>query len=70
MSPDLDGPGSRGIDLDFLLAISGDEKLLRRLNEFDTADTCSTGGRARGTDARWRLETGRAVEVLAAFAGC
>ena len=71
MSPDLDGPGTRGIELDFLLAISGDEKLLRRLNEFDTADTCcSTGERARGTDARWRLETGRAAEVLATFAGC
>lgn len=70
MSPDLDGPGNRGDELDFLLAISGDEKLLRKLNEFDTAETCcSTGGRARGTDAKWRLETGKAGEVLAVFAG-
>ena len=43
-----------GEELDFLLAISGDEKLLRRLNDFDCAETCSTSG--RGTDAKWKLE--------------
>ncbi|KAH6904345.1 trehalose-phosphatase [Coprinopsis sp. MPI-PUGE-AT-0042] len=39
---------------DFLLAISSDEKLLRRLNEDDGAETVSTSG--KGTDARWRVD--------------
>lgn len=70
MSSELEGPGNRGTELDFLMAMSGDEKLLRRLNEFDAAETCCTiGGRARGTDARWRVETGKVGEVLAIFAG-
>lgn len=64
MSPDIDEGG--GTDLDFLLAITKDEKLLRRLNEFDHAETCSTSG--RGTDAKWRLEAGKAREVLESFA--
>ena len=51
-----------GHDLDFVLAISGDEKLLRRLNEFDAAETCSTRG--KGTDARWRLDKTAVVGVL------
>ncbi|KAG6899346.1 hypothetical protein C0993_011062 [Termitomyces sp. T159_Od127] len=41
-------------DVDFILAVSGDEKLLRRLNEVDGAETCSTSG--RGTDAKWKVE--------------
>lgn len=70
ISSELEGPGNRGTELDFLMAMSGDEKLLRRLNEFDAAETCCTiGGRARGTDARWRVETGKVGEVLAIFAG-
>ena len=49
------GDSNGGLEeLDFLLAISGDEKLLRRLNDFDCAETCSTSG--RGTDAKWKLE--------------
>ena len=40
-----------GHDLDSVLAVSGDEKLLRRLNEIDAVETCSTRG--KGTDAQW-----------------
>jgi trehalose 6-phosphate synthase complex regulatory subunit len=47
----------------FVLAISGDEKLLRRLNELDGAETCSTSG--RGTDAKWRVDAvGEDLEVV------
>lgn len=63
MAPDVDD--SVGTDLDFLLAISSDEKLLRRLNEFDVAETCSTSG--RGTDAKWKLDAAHARAVLAQF---
>ena len=38
------------------------EKLLTRLNEFDAAETVSTSG--KGTDAKWRLESEEALEVL------
>jgi len=54
-------------EVDFLLAISSDEKLLRRLNEFDGSETVSTSG--KGTDAKWRLESEAAVGVLKGFAG-
>ncbi|KAG5642279.1 hypothetical protein DXG03_003056 [Asterophora parasitica] len=70
MSPDILDDGSAsgaGGNLDFVLAISGDEKLLRRLNELDQAETCSTS--KRGTDARWRLEPGSVVGVLKTLAG-
>ncbi|KAG6871722.1 hypothetical protein C0995_000805 [Termitomyces sp. Mi166 len=61
MSPDVfdaeaQSGGAGGGDVDFILAVSGDEKLLRRLNEVDGAETCSTSG--RGTDARWRIGPG------------
>ena len=52
---------------DFLLAISSDEKLLRRLNDDDGAETVSTSG--KGTDARWRVdfeELGGMLKALAA----
>ncbi|KAG6810498.1 hypothetical protein H0H92_011595 [Tricholoma furcatifolium] len=49
--------GSGGdADFDFVLVVSGDEKLLRRMNGVDGAETCSTSG--RGTDARWRVAGG------------
>ncbi|KAG6864034.1 hypothetical protein C0991_000927 [Blastosporella zonata] len=70
MSPDVfDAEGAGGLggeDRDFVLAVSGDEKLLRRLNEFEGAETCSTSG--RGTDARWRVESGEALGVLRTLA--
>ncbi|KAI6022066.1 glycosyltransferase family 20-domain-containing protein [Pisolithus marmoratus] len=40
-----------------VLGIGGDEKLLRRLNELDDAETVSTN--RRGTDAKWKLDLGR-----------
>jgi len=52
--------------LDFVLAVSGDEKLLCRLNDFDNAETCST--RCKGTDARWKLHPTEAVGTLWQFA--
>ncbi|KAJ7748550.1 alpha,alpha-trehalose-phosphate synthase [Mycena maculata] len=69
MSPDGSG-GDDGIangDLDLVLAISGDEKLIRRLNEFVTAETVATGGKA--TDAKWKLDADKVLETLGVFAG-
>ncbi|KAK0492831.1 alpha,alpha-trehalose-phosphate synthase [Armillaria luteobubalina] len=56
-----------GDDLEFVLAVSGDEKLLRRLNELDTAETCSTSG--KGTDAKWQVDRCQVGELLKLFAG-
>ncbi|KAG7443758.1 uncharacterized protein BT62DRAFT_953038 [Guyanagaster necrorhizus] len=55
-----------GDDLECVLAVSGDEKLLRRLNELDTAETCSTSG--KGTDAKWRMDRAQVGELLTVFA--
>ncbi len=52
-------------EIDFLLAISSDEKLLTRLNEVEGAETVSTGG--KGTDAKWRVESEEALGVLRAL---
>jgi hypothetical protein len=41
--------------------------LLRRLNEFDGAETVSTSG--KGTDAKWRLESEDTLGVLKGFVG-
>ena len=54
-------------DIDFALAVSGDEKLLRRLNELDGAETCSTRAN-KGTDAKWRLDVDQVVPTLWRFA--
>ncbi|KAK0472525.1 alpha,alpha-trehalose-phosphate synthase [Armillaria novae-zelandiae] len=56
-----------GDDLEFVFAVSGDEKLLRRLNELDTAETCSTSG--KGTDAKWQVDRSQVGELLKLFAG-
>ncbi|TFK65857.1 alpha,alpha-trehalose-phosphate synthase [Pluteus cervinus] len=56
-----------GTDLDFILAMTGDEKLVRRLNDFDNAETCSTS--SKGTDALWKLEAAQASGTLALLAG-
>ena len=50
---------------DFVLAISKDEKLMRRLNELDNAETCSTG--SKGTDAKWKLRPEEVLPVLQRF---
>lgn len=60
------GFGSGAEDVDFLLAVSSDEKLLRRLNEFDVSETVSTSG--KGTDGKWKLESEETVKVMGMFA--
>lgn len=60
--------GGEGVEeSDFFLAISSDERLLRRLNENDGAETVSTSGKA--TDARWRMNYEEVRGVLGALAG-
>ncbi|KAI0370930.1 hypothetical protein BV20DRAFT_966016 [Pilatotrama ljubarskyi] len=49
-------------DFDFVFAVGKDEKLMRRLNELDNAETCSTG--AKGTDAKWKLEPDGVLPAL------
>jgi trehalose 6-phosphate synthase/phosphatase len=53
-------------DVGFVLAVGSDEKLLRRLNDLDHAETCSTSN--KGTDARWKLEPREVSETLWSFA--
>jgi len=68
--PDLDVPvnGSVGRETGFVFAVGGDEKLLRRLNELDNAETVSTSG--KGTDAKWKLDAGDVGNVMWTFANC
>ena len=61
---DFDSPNG----VDFILAIGTDEKLLRRLNEFDNAETCSTASPNKGTDAKWRLQFEEVRGVLTQLA--
>ena len=59
-------------DIDFVLAVSGDEKLLRRLGELEFAETVSiTAGDGTGkyTSARWRVEKKDVLDVLTRFTG-
>jgi trehalose 6-phosphate synthase/phosphatase len=58
-------------DIDFVLTVSGDEKLLRRLSELEFAETVSVTageGSAKYTAARWRLEKTNVLSVLSQFA--
>ena len=59
--------GSGAEDVDFLLAVSSDEKLLRRLNEFGVSETVSTSG--KGTDGKWKMDSEEAVKMLSMFTG-
>lgn len=59
------GKGVIPHEIDFLLAVSSDEKLLTRLNEVEGAETVSTSG--KGTDAKWKVESEEALEVLTAL---
>jgi len=61
------GGGAEGAEdeIDFLLTVSSDEKLLTRLNEIDGSETVSTSG--KGTDGKWRLECEEVVGVLRAL---
>jgi trehalose 6-phosphate synthase complex regulatory subunit len=53
-------------DIGFILAVCGDEKLLRRLNDLDSAETCSTS--KRGSDAKWQLDPTQSMDALWQFA--
>jgi len=53
-------------DVGFVLAVGSDEKLLRRLNDLDHAETCSTS--KTGTDARWKLDPKEVSKTLWNFA--
>ncbi|KAG1873862.1 glycosyltransferase family 20 protein [Suillus subluteus] len=67
--PDLDVPvNGGGGEAGFVFAVSGDEKLLRRLNELDNAETVSTSG--KGTDAKWKLDAVEVGDVMWLFANC
>lgn len=56
-SSSIGGRVSSVADCTLVLVIGGDEKLLRRLNEWEDAETMSTS--RRGTDAKWKLDPGR-----------
>ena len=66
----LDRDGSteteNATEFDFVLAVGKDEKLMRRLNELDNSETCSTS--SKGTDAKWKLEPEQVVPALWRFA--
>ncbi|KAG8215355.1 glycosyltransferase family 20 protein [Butyriboletus roseoflavus] len=65
---DVDGvEGVSGDETRGVFAVSGDEKLLRRLNELDNAETVSTS--RKGTDAKWKLDPRCVVSVLGQLAG-
>ncbi|KAG1791951.1 glycosyltransferase family 20-domain-containing protein [Suillus variegatus] len=65
--PDLYVPVSGGGgDVGFVFAVGSDEKLLRRLNELDNAETVSTSG--KGTDAKWKLDAGDVGNMMWLFA--
>jgi len=53
-------------NIDFVMAIGGDQKLLRRLNELDNAETVTTAW--KGSDAKWRLGKENVLATLSAFA--
>ncbi|TBU43087.1 glycosyltransferase family 20-domain-containing protein, partial [Dichomitus squalens] len=53
-------------DFDFVLGVGKDERLMRRLNELDNAETCSTS--SKGTDAKWKLDPEQVVQTLWRFA--
>ena len=62
-----DHHGASGDETRGVFAVSGDEKLLRRLNELDDAETVSTS--RKGTDAKWKLDPKEVMSVLSQLAG-
>lgn len=48
-----------------VLALTGDEPLIRRLNRLEEAQTCSTSG--KGSDAMWRLPLAQVLDTLNVF---
>lgn len=65
LAPEATEPESAS-EFDFVLAVSKDQKLMRRLNELENSETVSTSG--AGTDAKWKLEPERVLGVLGKFA--
>ena len=65
LSPDA-AEADSATEFDYVLAVGKDEKLMRRLNELDDAETCSTSG--KGTDAKWKLGAEEVVPALWRFA--
>ena len=65
MSPDV-AEDQISDDVGFVLALGADEKLLRRLNDLDHSETCSTSN--KGTDAKWKLDTSEVAKTLWTFA--
>jgi len=68
MGPEVDSVPVVPEEWDFVLAMSGDEKLLRRLGELDQAETVTISTSGKGTDAKWKMGRGRAGEVLSELA--
>ncbi|KIJ47269.1 glycosyltransferase family 20 protein [Sphaerobolus stellatus SS14] len=61
-----DNEGNEPLEnIDLVLCIGSDEKLLSRLNELHNAETVTTSG--KGSDARWRLDVGDVVGMLWRF---
>jgi hypothetical protein len=58
--------GEESAGHDFVFALSGDERLLRRLGEQEDVETVSTAG-ARASEARWTTAPEEALGVLDAL---
>lgn len=56
---------SQDLDVDLLLCMGTDEKLLSRLNELHNAETVTTSG--KGSDAKWRLTVPEVIPTLWKF---
>lgn len=54
------------LDVDFVFAISRDDKLVSRLNDVPGAETCSTS--EKGSDAKWRAKPTDVAAVMWQFA--
>ena len=65
--PDAGEATVGGHEPDFVLGVSGDEELLRRLNEMDGAETCYTKEKGM-VDAKWKLDRGEVMSTLWQFA--
>jgi hypothetical protein len=64
----MDMDGEESAEHDFVLVLSGDERLLRRAAELEGAETVSTGG-ARASEARWAVAPEDALGVLQGLLG-
>ncbi|KAF8508074.1 glycosyltransferase family 20-domain-containing protein [Gautieria morchelliformis] len=65
-TPEVTAPDDTVQDVDIVICIGADEKLLSRLNELDNAETCTTSG--KGSDGKWRLNVEEVIPTLWKFA--